>query len=300
MLPPVPFSRYRPCVFLLLLCSGIAPLLHAQKSNGGLWDQVKKSPSEVGKKAAKTGSRIKKFKNHLQQWGLDTAYSHGLAAGARLNSNGWTGLLFYQKRISRTQSHFFQLAFSEVKHEKQVKQQRDNIAYPALGPAAPYVFGKINNLYLLQLGHGREFLLLPGVLEGNISISMRFQAGLSLAMLKPYYLKLVYVDYTPDEQARISEEKYSAANSEKFLNTGYILGASKWKKGLDELTYVPGGYADAALVIEPLKNKSFIKTVTLGAHFSIHSRNLEIMADQQAYPWAGSLYVGLSVGKRWK
>jgi hypothetical protein len=85
----------------------------------------------------------------------------------------------------------FQLDFSEVKHEKQVKQQREPIAFLKLGPSSPFVFGKINNVYLLHLGHDREFLLLPGVLEGNIGVSIRVQAGVSLAMLKPYYLKLI-------------------------------------------------------------------------------------------------------------
>ncbi len=292
-------SVHRPRFALLLIACLLLPCTLFAQTSHGLWDDVKQTRTNAGKTVARTGSRIKKFKDHLQQWGMDSTYTHGLAIGARLNSTGWTGLLFYQTRISRIQSQFFQLALSEIKHEKQIKQQRDNIAFPALGASTPFIYGKLNNAYLLQLGHGREMLLLPGVLEGNMTISIRAQAGLSLAMLKPYYLKLIYVDYNPDPQARVSEEKYSDANSEKFLGTGYTLGAAKWSKGLNEITYVPGGYADAAIVIEPLKNKTFIKTVTLGSSFSIHTKALTIMADQKAYPWSGCVYVGLSLGKRW-
>jgi len=270
------------------------------QSSGNLWNNVKGAPQKAHKTLQKGGSRIKKWKDHLQQWGLDANYNHGFAIGAHINSNGWTGLMYYQRRINKQQSHFFQLSLSEIKHEKQIKQQRANTAFPELGGASPFVFGKVNNVYLLQLGHGREFLILPGVLEGNISVSFRAHAGISVAMLKPYYLKLIYVDYNPDAYAYVKEEKYSDKNSEHFLTANAVLGASKWSKGLNEITYVPGGYADAAIVIEPLKSKTFIKTVTLGANFSFHTKQLDIMADQQAFPWQGCLYAGLSLGKRWK
>ena len=61
-----------------------------------------------------------------------------------------------------------------------MKQQRDNTTYPELGPSSAYVFGKVNNLYELQLGYGREYVILPGALEGNMSIWLRLQAGVSL------------------------------------------------------------------------------------------------------------------------
>jgi len=284
---------------LLSLFWTIAHFPAGAQSNNNVWNEAKKSAGQTKQKVQRTGSRLKQFKTHLEQWGLDTSYKQGIAIGARLNSTGWTGLLYYQRRKSRTQNHFYQLSFTEVKHEKQIKQQRQNLAYPGLGNSAAFIFGKINNAYLLQLGYGREMLLLPGVLDGNMTISLRWQAGLSVAALKPYYLKLIYIDYTPDEQAHVQEEKYNETTSEKFLNPGYILGASKWKKGLNDINWIPGAYADVAIAIEPLKNKSFIKTVTLGCNVSIHTQQLEIMAQQPAHSWTASVYAGLSLGKRW-
>lgn len=286
--------------YLIVVAFIVCPFVCFSQADRNVWNSVQQAPRQAGKTIQKTGSKIKKFKNHLQQWGLDSNYNHGFGLGARLNSTGWTGLLYYQRRINKTQSHFYQLSLSEIKHEKQVKQQRQNTAFPDLGGTSPFIFGKVNNVYALQLGHGREFLLLPGVLDGNLSVSIRAQAGFSLAMLKPYYLKLIYVEHNPDEHAYIVEESYSNANIDKFLNPGYINGASKWKEGLSDITYIPGAYADIAVAIEPIKNKSFIKTVTLGANFSMHSKKLVIMADQHAYPWSGCAYVGLNLGKRWK
>lgn len=292
---PAP-SPYRFALILLLFAVFHSLSVGAQNST---WDSPKKASKWGREKVHKERGKIKKFKEHLQQWGLDTNYRQQFSLGGRLNTNGWSGLMYYQKRVSRTQAHFYQLSFSEIKHEKQVKQQGSNKNFPELGNASPFVFGKVNNLYTLQIGHGRELLLLPGVLEGNISISFRAQAGFSLAMLKPYYIKLIYADLS-NNTAYLQEERYTEQNKDKFLKQDEILGSAKWSKGLDKITYVPGGYADAAFTLEPQKSKVFIQTITLGTQFALYAKSLPIMAERKAYPYQGSLYVGLALGKRWK
>src|SRR5215217_7853390 len=140
--------NYRQRMFCCMILAVL--LLHAknmQAQTGNIWTPVNKSKKAAEKKVKGMGTKVKQFKTYLQQWGLDANYNHGLAIGARLNSTGWTGLLNYQRRISKTQSHFFQLSFSELIHEKQIKQQRQNTAYPQLGNSSPFVFGKINNVY---------------------------------------------------------------------------------------------------------------------------------------------------------
>lgn len=286
----------RVLLFLFFTCSALR-----SSAQGSVWSTTKNTTDKVKQQAGRTAGTLKKWKQHLQEWGLDSNYTHSIQAGLRLNTNGLCGMALYEKRAGNGRYNLVQLSFTEVKHEKQAKQQRENKAFPELGGATPYVYGKINNLYLLQLGIGREQLLLPGVLDGNITVSFRFQIGASLAMLKPYYLKLIYVDYTqPVPEGYLEEARYTDANADHFLNTGYILGASKWSKGLDELHLVPGGYIDGAFVLQPGKNKSFVQTVTLGGQFSLYPEKLPIMAERRAYPWMGCLYVGLCLGKRWE
>ncbi|PZF73745.1 hypothetical protein [Taibaiella soli] len=281
---------------IAVITTAIAFTSHAQT-----WESTSTAKQKAAKQISQKQSAIKSWRDHLQKWGLDSNYNHALAVGGKLNTDGWSGFAYYQKRDNNTSCHFFQLSFSEIKHEKQVKQQKGNTAFPELGAASPYVFGKINNLYTLQLGYGKEYLLLPGLLEGNMSVSLRVQAGASMAMLKPYYLKLIYVNYdSAGQHATMQEEKYSEQNKEKFLNTSFILGASNWTKSLSEITYVPGAFADLGIAIEPLKNKNFIKTITIGGNFAFYSKELAIMAENKAYPWQANFYVGLSMGKRWK
>ncbi|GAB3910499.1 hypothetical protein [Mucilaginibacter boryungensis] len=255
----------------------------------------------MGKSTAGFKNKLKNYKQHLQEWGLDPNFNKELLLGGKVNTDGWSSSIYYLKKKDKLTKGLWQLHFSEIKHEKQIKQQGTNKAFPQLGNAGPYIFGKINNLYTLQLGYGREKLLLPDVLEGNISVSFRYSGGFSLAMLKPYYLKLIYIDYAqPNNPATLKEEKYSTANSDHFLNNGDVLAASKWSKGLDEIQYIPGLFAEACFVITPSKSKSFIQVVTLGANIAYYSKELPIMADQKAYPYQASLFAGLGLGKRWK
>lgn len=271
--------------------------LHAQNS---VWSKAGTAKQDAAKKAAKATTKAKDFKKHLQNWGLDTGYHKAFLVGGKLNTDGWSGSMYFVKRKSYSTSRLWQLNFSEVKHEKQIKQQGVNKSYPQLGNPTPYVFGKLNNLYTLQIGYGREKLLLPGVMEDNISVSMRYSLGFSLAMLKPYYLKLEEIDYsTTPETVHIKEADYSKADSSLFLNPNRIFGASTWSKSLNKIDYIPGGFVDIAVVLTPSRNKNFVQVITLGCNASAYYKELPLMQAQQAYPWEVCLYAGLGIGKRW-
>lgn len=284
--------------YLFLSILGILVAFASQGQN--VWNN-NATTKVIGKKKEGLSQRLKDYKQHLQQCGLDPNYNHELLVGGKVNTNGWSGSIYYLKKKKKLTNNLWQLHFSEIKQEKQIKQQGSNKAFPQLGNAGPYIFGKINNLYTLQLGFGKEKLLLPDVMEGNISISFRYSGGVSLAMLKPYYLKLIYVDYSqPGDPATLKEQKYSTSNSDHFLNSGDVLTTAKWSKGLDEIKYIPGMFAEVCFVITPSKSKSFIQVVTLGVNVAYYTKELPIMADQKAYPYQASLFAGLALGKRWK
>ena len=284
--------KYFYCISLLLL---LLPM--ASNAQSDAWSGA----NSGAQKTTDTKHKLKDFKEHLQNWGLDTNYNHAFLIGGKLNSDGWSASIYFVKRKSYKLNNFWQINFSEIKHDKQTKQTGSNDGFMQLGTPTPYVFGKINNLYTLQIGFGKEKLLLPSVFEGNLSVSYRFSGGFSLATLKPYYLKLVYVDYTATpETAHTEQHKYSITDTAQFLNTSYILGASNWSKGLDEIDYVPGAYFETAIAITPGKNKTFIQVITLGVNAAYYVKSLPIMADQKAYPYKVSLFAGLAIGKRWK
>lgn len=266
-----------------------------------MWDKPDAHSKNASKKLNAGKSKLKQWKDHVQQWGLDEEYKHHLAIGGMLNSNGWSGCIYYIARVDKDASAVWQLSFSEIKHDKQRKQLRNNTAFPQFDKPSEFVFGKVNNLYTLQLGYGREKLLLPGVVEGNVSVSFRYSGGFSMAMLKPYYLKLIYADYSqPEVVYELREEAYSESNADIFLKEGNIFGSGKWNHGLNEMRMIPGLFLETAFVIEPAPDKGFVQTITLGANGAFYTKPLPVMADIKAYRWQASLFVGLALGKRWK
>lgn len=295
---PVPF--FYKSMFMSALPLLLSFHLYGQKA-AGVWDNPKKQGAKMAAKAHDKKNGIKKWKEHLERWGLDSNFNHELDLGVKLHTNGWSGIMSYQTRLSRTTTKLWTLSFSEIIAEKQVKQQRVNTAFPELGKGSPFVFGKINNLYTLQLGYGRTKLLLPGVLEGNASVSVRYQAGPALALLKPYYLNLIYKDLLDlDGKAYTKAQKYEAATADKFLKQDQISGASSWDRGLGDMMYVPGAFCDVALAIEPAKSKVLAETLVVGASVAVYTRKLPVMADLPAYPYQASLYISLMLGKKWK
>jgi hypothetical protein len=271
------------------------------RAQNSVWDDGNSAKKTARDKVTKAKHKAKDFKEHLQRWGIDTNYNHAFLIGGKLNSDGWSGTMNFIKRRNYKLNDYLQVSLSEIKHEKQTKQQGMNSTYPQLGNTTPYVFGKINNLYTLQIGIGQETLLLPAVLDNNLSVSLRYSGGLSIGLLKPYYLKLIYHDNNGNiDSVHVEQHKYTSIDSALFLNNNKILGASKWSKGLDEISYVPGAYFETALAIIPGRNKYFIQEITLGVNGAIYAKPLSIMADQVSYAWQFSLFAGLLIGERWK
>lgn len=290
------FPKFLTIIFIILIGG---PVAQGQTS---VWKIATSGKARLQSKAAKGSSPFRSWKEHLQRWGADTSFRHELSAAGRLTSDGWSlGLVYGRKTGPKPSKLLFSLYFSEIKHDKQVKQERSNTAFPELGKGTPYVFGKIHNLYTLQLGISQDRLLLPAVLDGNLSVGLRYGGGLSLALLKPYYLRLLHIDYsTPQPTATVGEERYSTANSELFLNPSRILGAAPWEKGLGEIDCIPGAYGELAFSIEPGRQMGLVKTITIGAQVAVYTKELPIMAEQAAYRWNARWFVGLQLGKRWK
>ncbi len=150
----------------------------------------------------------------------------------------------------------------------------------------------------MQLGYGREQMIFPALLDGNLSVSLRYAAGPALALLKPVYLNLIYVEYNPDQLVHVQTEKYSSANADHFLDPSFIQGGYKWSKGIGEMKYIPGLFAELTFAIEPEKPKSFVKTITIGGNAAFYSSKIEIMAERKSYPYQVNFFVGLALGKR--
>jgi hypothetical protein len=221
-----------------------------------------------------------------------------LSGGLRLNTDGWSIFVDRGKvRSEERESDFFynlryaMLEFSEKKHPKEKKTTSTGGGGGSEGSSS-YIFGKVNNFYALKVGFGNRRMIAGKPDPGTVSIHWIYNAGLSIGMLKPYYIK----------SASGEEVKFTDSTRDQFLNGYNIVGSSGLMKGFNEIKIVPGLAVRTGLHFdfaqrERKKSKLAIET---GISAEIYTKKIELMANQKAVPYFVNLYLSFQFGRRWE
>ncbi|MCS4165189.1 hypothetical protein [Sphingobacterium sp. BIGb0116] len=262
-----------------------------------VWQSVNTQKSTVHAKAKAQQQKAATRLKQLKAWGSDSNYRHAIYVGGRLHTTGWSGQVHYHFNKKPKDESFIRLQVAEIRHEKEVRQQRQDTAYRGLTAYRPYIFGKQYKVYTTQLGYGRQWTIVPSILQGNISLNASLEAGLSLTMLKPVYLNLLR--YDAQQQAYASSEAYTAENQELFLSRNRILGADKWSKGLNELRCIPGIFISPSVIFSPDRPSGFVQQFQIGAQLACYTKTIPVLLQQKNTFWQASCFVGISLGKRW-
>lgn len=269
----------RTCLtYLLLLLSAAA---FAQQNNSHL------TPKQLKK--------IKKYQILRNQQSGETLYEHEFNVGARLNTNGWDGYVEYEKRSSEITSTVFQFEFGETKDPKEDKRSKQ-LGQDAFGfgySAHPYVYGKQNIFYQARLGIGQRRLIGGKQNKNGVEVSALYLGGLSLGLVKPYYLQLV------DSTGGASYQKYSEANEASFLNQNDIIAGPGLTKGWSEVKLVPGLYGRLGMRFDWAEFNEFVSAVEVGVEGELYSQKVEIMVQNPGKQFFYGAYVSLVFGKRW-
>jgi hypothetical protein len=195
-----------------------------------------------------------------------------LSLGINIYTNGLGGNINWRAKYGGR----WQLSIAGINHEKEVKQRKNGAAYRELGVLRPYVFGKVNFLYAVQAGYGKELLLLPSLINNNTSLGFSFVAGLEVRIEKPVYLQLIYHDSTNNPY--ILSSSFSEDNAESYLTNARILGADKWSKGIGESTISPGIFCEPSITFTIGEKSKFVQRIYIGSNISYNLSASQIMA----------------------
>lgn len=246
-----------------------------------------------------TPRQLKKIKKSQvlrnQQSGAGT-YMHEFNVGARLNTNGWDGYVEYEKRTSDISSTIFQFEFGEIKDPKEDKRSK-NLGTDYYGfnySGHPYVYGKQNVFYQLNLGIGKRRLIGGKQNKNGVEVSAIYLGGLSLGLVKPYYLQLV--DSTGNGA---SYQKYTPEDAITFLNQNNILAGPGLGKGWSEVQVVPGLYGRIGMRFDWAEFNEFVSAVEVGVNGAFYTKKVEIMVQNPGKQFFYGAYVSLVFGKRW-
>ncbi len=228
-----------------------------------------------------------------------------MALGYRWNSDGWSFFVnrgFIKSDNEPPHTSFLFFDFSEKKHPKESRSLNENFTTINPNEAKPtyYKYGKINNFYQLKIGYGNMRHLTGKLDNKSIVINWVYAGGLSMGMLKPYYLDLL----VPEGNVYVRKfEKYSDKTKEYFLdlnNQGTIIGGGSFTKGIGELKIQPGLSARSGFYFDYTATRKLFLGVELGASAELYFKEIPIMATAKNSFYFFNLYADFRIGKRWE
>jgi hypothetical protein len=239
-------------IAIFMLCA--AGIVNAQNSK-------RKSPKE--ERRVEKRERIAAMVKQEEEGVL--AYYKQSSFGVGLRTNGYTAFYELGQMKSPRFANLYTIELSEIRHDKEERYQNTESFF-----ANSFIYGKLNSFFQLKLGFGQQYILGQKGNKNGIAVLGIYGAGLSVGLLKPYYL-----DVADSAESRVSI-KYDDDNY-TFLK-GRILGSSGFSKGLNEIKVNPGAYAKAAVRFDFGRFNESIQAIEIGVTADIYSKKVALVA----------------------
>lgn len=230
--------------------------------------------------------------------GKNLLYYKEVNGGFGLHTAGWNVLVDYSKIKDASTKLIYEFEFSQLKHRKEFRQTQDfGYTFSGVNAPKPFVYGKQNSFYLLNASVGKEKEIGRKAQKSGVSISVKYLAGISLGLLKPYYIQVLYpVDNT---YYTLRTVRYTEANRDKFLDWTTIYGGAGFLHGVNEISFLPGINAKLGLVFDWANYDEFIKALEVGAMFNAYYQSVPIMVIKENQQFFPNIYANVRLGKRW-
>ena len=181
-------------------------------------------------------------------------------------------------------------------------RQNRNIPFSVNRVSRPFRFGKQNSVFVFRAGRGVKKLISDKAKRKGLALGYNMQAGPSIAIIKPYYLQLIYqqnIDNTLVPELR--DEKYSEENADKFLDYNSVFGGASFGKGFSELSIIPGLQGKLGLFFSPGAFEEFAKSLEVGIMADIYVKKVPVMVETPTVSnksYFVNLYLTVEFGKR--
>jgi hypothetical protein len=155
----------------------------------------------------------------------------------------------------------------------------------------PYIYGKLNNAYVLRVGYGEDQRIFGKPYWGGVETRWSFEAGASLALLKPYYYYVLVYHPTSTGYDEIIEEQ-TFDQKDQWVD---ILGKAPFTKGLGQTKFSPGAHASVGISFEFGKSRTRVRSINVKAVAEGFPLGAPIM-DGQRNKW---FYLTLHLSYNW-
>lgn len=200
------------------------------------------------------------------------------------------------KTYNRTNYYHIELGYTKDQREKtqsKISQQ---------GRSGSYAFGKINSLINIRAGAGVKKYLSEKEKKNGLAVGYTYELGPSLALLKPYYLDLNYVEIFNEQRINsIRSERYSEENADLFLDDNSVSDRSSFFKGFDEINIKAGIQGKLGLHLAMGAFDEYVKAFETGVMFDMYLSKIPILLETENTPnkrFFFRLYLNFQFGRR--
>ena len=220
----------------------------------------------------------------------------------KLHTNGLAfGVNFGQIR-TYYRTNYYQIEFGTMHSAREYKQSK-NLNLIGVDLPKEFKFGKQNSVFMLRAGKGFKRYISDKAKRKGVALGYTVEFGPSIALLKPYYLKIIeQVLVNGEYEDQVNDKKYDENTKEDFTDYDKIYGASSFSKGLKEISFVPGFQSKAAVFFSVGAFDEYVKAVELGIMADAFIKKVPIMVEANGVkntPLFFNLYVNLHFGKRY-
>lgn len=243
-------KKYILASFILILSNSV----NAQDSTARASDKKEDRRTE---KRQRINAMIKQEEEGVLSYRKQSAF------GLQLRTNGYG--FFYELGRAKTPrfTNLYMLEITEIKDTKEDKQSGTGGFL-----SNPLIYGKINNFYQGKLGFGQQYIFGQKGNKNGIAVMGIYQAGLSLGVLKPYYVSV-------SDNGTEKDIKYEDDNA-LFLEQAQ--SGSGFSKGWNELEFEPGVFVKGALRFDFGRYNEQIQAIQIGLSLEGYSKKIPIMA----------------------
>ncbi len=228
-------------------------------------------------------------------------YKSEWAVDFRLHTNG-AALAYNKGKINtyyKTSYYQFELGFiSDPRERKQTKTFSNGFSQTT----GTLIYGKQNSMFVLRGGYGEKRYWSEKERKKGLAVGWNYEIGPSVALLKPYYLDLIYLIETQNGiSTEIRSEKYSDDNADVFLDDNSIYKASGFFRGFGEMGFVPGIQGKLGLHFASGAYDKNVRALEVGVMWDAYIKKIPIMvetANVSNKPYFVNLYLNLHIGRR--
>jgi hypothetical protein len=202
-----------------------------------------------------------------------TFYRNERTFGLLLNTDGF-GLSYREGlRIDFRNKKLYEIDLGLFRHPREVK-----LSNPWYQSGSTFVFGKLNSVFFLRGGLGRQHEIFTKEDLGGVAIRYFFSAGPEISVSQYYF--------------EIKEEKFE----ESIHHPGDIYSKASFLKGIKEISIIPGVYAKGGFNFEYSRQDKVIHAIELGTALNLFPKKITIMASDDNRAIFFSLFVSYRMG----